>query len=309
MNRFVVKMLTPWLLALAVVFPVQGQAQAFVVRDDAGREHTLARPVQRAIALAPSLTELIFAAGGGERLLGVVEYSDYPAAARNLPRVGSNQKLDLERIATLKPDMIFVWYHGNGQREIERLRAMGIPMFYLEPKHLDDLPAVFERLGRLFGTEAVATGAATRYRTRLASQRARHAGVPKVRTFYQIWSQPLMTINGTHLISDVMALCGGENVFADQPMLVPRLSTESVVAANPEVILAAHRSRDDADLAPLRDPQAQSLAHWQRYTGMQAVKNGQMWTIPGDLIARHGPRILDAADAVCTALDAVRAAR
>ncbi|MEN3110583.1 cobalamin-binding protein [Uliginosibacterium paludis] len=279
-------------------------AAPITVKDDAGQTLTLKAPAQRVIVLAPSLTEMVYEAGGGERLVGAVEYSDFPPAAQKLPRIGSNQKLDLERIAQLRPDLVLVWYHGNAQREVERLRALKIPMFYLEPHGIADIPGALERIGRLLGTDATASAAATRFRARHTALQREYAGRAPLRVFYQIAQKPLLTINDQQIISDVIRLCGGVNVFGKEPALVPHLSTESVVAANPDVILTAKMGGGGEDA--LRAMDEPSLADWLKFGSLSAVKNRQLWLIPGDLISRHGPRILDGAQAACHALDDAR---
>ncbi|MDB5815697.1 MAG: Cobalamin-binding protein [Rhodocyclales bacterium] len=293
------------LLILAGVI-VMTPAQALSVKDDAGHTLDLPHPATRIISLAPSLTEMLYAAGGGDKMVGAVEYSDFPPAALKVQRIGSNQKLDLERIATLKPDLVLVWYHGNALREVERLGALGIPMFYLEPHTIGDIPGALERIGQLVGSEKVAQDAAQGFRARHAALRAQYSGRPSIKVFYQITAQPLLTINDKQIISDVIRLCGGVNVFGNEPMLVPQLSTESVVSRDPDVIMAAHvgSGQDRAR----RDPEAANVKSWSVFTSMKAVRTGQIWLVPGDEISRHGPRILDAAQAVCTALDSARAA-
>lgn len=296
------------LIAAALALPPLAQAVdgPITVTDDAGRRLTLPRPPRRIISLAPSLTELLYTAGGGDRLVATVEFSDHPPAARQLPRVGTNERLDLERIAVLRPDLILIWRHGNPQRAVDQLTALRIPLYYLEPRRIDDIPLAVERLGRLVGTERPAAAAARAFRDRLAALRRRYAEVVRVPVFYQVWATPLMTINADHLISDVLQLCGGDNLFGSQPMLVPQLSTESVVAANPRAILTARMSAGSADILPQRQPEADVFRIWRRFTSMRAVREGQMWTIPGDTISRPGPRILDGAQAVCGALDGAR---
>jgi iron complex transport system substrate-binding protein len=275
--------------------------------DDAGHALKLAHPARRVISLAPSLTELVYEAGGGDYLVGTVDYSDYPSAALKLPRIGSNQKLDVERIAGLKPDLIVVWFHGNALREVEQLAALGIPSFYVEPHHIEDIPGALERIGRLLGTEKAAQAAAQRFRARHAELRARYAGRSPVRVFYQVAADPLLTINDQHIISDGIHLCGGRNAFGGEGTLVPQLSTESVVVANPQVILTARwRDKDSGKVVPMRDPAEPSLRMWTKFSGMRAVKTGQLWLIPGDQISRHGPRILDGVQSICTALDEAR---
>ncbi|GAB2901442.1 cobalamin-binding protein [Uliginosibacterium flavum] len=280
------------------------QAAPITLKDDAGHTLTLKAPAQRVISLAPSLTEMLYEAGGGDKLVGAVEYSDFPPPALKVPRIGSNQKLDLERIATLKPDLVLVWFHGNAQREIERLRALNIPMFYLEPHSIADIPDVLERIGQLTGSERVAGAAATRFKARHATLQKENAGRAPVRVFYQIAQKPLLTINDQQIISDVIRLCGGVNVFGKESALVPQLSTESVVAANPDVILTA-RMGGHGD-GPVRAMDEASLAAWLKFGSLTAVKNKQLWLIPGDTISRHGPRILDGAQSVCAALDEAR---
>lgn len=293
--------------ALPGVFTGLAQAAPIMVNDDAGNTLVLQTPARRVISLAPSLTEMLYAAGGGDRLVGAVEYSDFPPQAKDLPRIGSNQKLDLERIATLKPDLVLVWFHGNAQREVEKLRALGVPMFYLEPHGIGDIPGALERLGALTGTGDVAATAAAQFRTRHAELARRYAGRDPVRVFYQIASKPLLTINDRQIISDVIRLCGGVNVFGKEPALVPRLSTESVVAANPDVILTAHMGGGGERATRAMDEA--SLAAWLKFGSMKAVKDRQLWLIPGDAISRHGPRILNGAQAVCEALDDARKPR
>lgn len=297
-----------YMMLLLALLLATGNALAEVsVKDDQGNLVRLPRPAQRVISLAPSLTEMLYAAGGGDTLVGAVEYSDFPPAALKVPRIGSNMHLDLERIAQLRPDLVLVWMHGNAEREIERLRALKIPMFFLEPHQITDIPGGLERIGHLVGSDHVAEQAAGRFRANHATLQATYAQRAPVRVFYQIAEQPLMTINDHQIISDVIHLCGGINVFGREKMLVPQLSTESVVAADPDIILTARigASSDHADTAQ-RKPDAPTLQRWLAFRDMKAVRNRQLWLIPGDQISRHGPRILDGAAAVCTALDAAR---
>jgi iron complex transport system substrate-binding protein len=285
-----------------------GQARAEVrVTDDAGHTVTLSRPARRVISLAPGVTEILFEAGGGDRLVGAVEFSDFPPEALKVPRIGNNQKLDLERIVALKPDLILVWFHGNATREVDALASLGIPMAHLDPLRIEDIPDAIERIGVLIGAEKTAHEAAQRFRARHAALRARYADRPAVRVFYQIADKPLLTINDHQIISDVLVLCGGRNVFGKERQLVPQLSTESVVAANPDVIVTAKLGAPNGgDQTPVRAPGDSRLALWARFSEMTAVKRAQLWLIPGDAISRSGPRILDGAQAICTVLDEAR---
>jgi iron complex transport system substrate-binding protein len=297
------------LAALCLIGAVQVSA-AVQVTDDAHNTLTLARPPARVISAAPSLTELLYEAGAGDRLVGTVDYSDYPPAARKVPRIGSNQRLDLERIARAKPDLALVWFHGNATREVDQLAALGIPMFYLEPQRIQDIPSALERIGQLMGTVETAKAAAQGFRDRYSSLRARYTDRAPVRVFYQVETNPLLTINDKQIISDAIQVCGGINVFGKALMLVPQLSTESVVAANPDVILTSRWSTDgEASSHAVRSPEDPNLKMWARFSGMKAVKAGQLWLIPGDQISRHGPRILDGVQAICAALEEARGER
>ncbi|UZN50218.1 cobalamin-binding protein [Cupriavidus cauae] len=288
--------------ALAAAVPIDARAAVSVV-DDAGQTITLAQPARRIVSLAPHVTEMLFAAGGGDRIVGTVNYSDYPPEARAIVRVGDNKALDLERIAALKPDLIVVWRHGNAQKQTERLRALGLPLFHSEPRRLMAVPDNIEKLGVLLGTGPTAHAAAERLRARIAALGKAHAARPPVSVFYQVWQQPLMTLNGQHMVSDMLALCGGRNVFADETPLVPTISVEAVLARNPEAMITASMGATQAD-RPLAD-----FAQWQRWQQLTAVARGNLFTIDGDLINRAGPRAIDAAEILCRQLEVARSRR
>jgi len=269
------------------------------VIDDHDRTVVLERPAQRIVSLAPHVTELLFAAGAGERIVGAVDYSDYPEAAKRIPSVGNNRQLDLERIVTLKPDLIVVWLHGNAQRQLDKLVKLGIPLFHSEPRQLEDITRAIEKLGQLAGTDAIARPAARAFSARVEALRMRYAGRPPVRLFYQIWKQPLMTVNGDHLISDVIRLCGGQNVFADLKPLVPAVSTEAVLTADPEAIGTAifdGKARTDLD-------------GWKNWPRLTATARKNYFYIPTDFISRPAPRIIEGVRRMCEALDEARARR
>ncbi|WP_207556758.1 cobalamin-binding protein [Paraburkholderia acidicola] len=299
-----VRLAAVFTLACAALLPFSRAAHASItVTDDSGATVTLAAPAQRVISLAPHVTELLYAAGGGAKLVGAVTYSDYPPEAKQLPRVGDNKALDLERIVALKPDLIVVWRHGNAQAQLERLRELHIPLFFSEPKHLDDIASTLTKLGVLLDTQQTADAAAAAFRQRIAQLRTRYATRPPVSVFYQVWDKPLMTLNGTHMISDVIALCGGRNVFAQLEPLVPTVSTEAVLAANPEAIVTASQGATAPD-HPL--PQ---LDTWRAWPALTAVARDNLFAIDGDLINRPAPRIAEGAAQLCEDLETVRSRR
>lgn len=290
-------------LAAALFFLLSSTHAAVSVVDDAGETVTLPQPAQRVVSLAPHATELLYAAGGGGRIVGTVHYSDYPPEARQIPRVGDNKALDLERIAALKPDLIVIWRHGNARQQTDRLRALGFPLFHSEPRRLAAIADDVEKLGVLLGTQDNARAAANDLRRRIATLRERHAGRPAVTVFYQVWQQPLMTLNGDHLVSDMLSLCGGRNIFASETPLVPTVSVEAVVARNPEVLLTASMGATQSE-RPLAD-----LAPWRKWKTMTAVARDNLFTIDGDLINRAGPRAVDAAEQLCAQLEVARSRR
>ncbi|QQJ96374.1 cobalamin-binding protein [Burkholderia ambifaria] len=305
MNACLGRLLRPLLpLATLVALTHAPVAHADVTaRDDAGNTVTLPAPAQRVISLAPHATELVYAAGGGAKLVGTVTYSDYPPAAQAVPRVGDNKALDLERIAALKPDLIVVWRHGNAERQTDALRALHIPLFFSEPTHLDDVATSLRQLGVLLGTAPVADVAAASFSRDIAALRARYAARAPVTMFFQVWDRPLTTLNGAHLFNEVITLCGGRNVFAALKPLAPSVTDEAVLAANPEAIVttSAGATRSDAPLP--------SLARWRAWPALTAVARNNLFAIDGDLLTRPSPRIAQGAAALCEDLDAARARR
>jgi iron complex transport system substrate-binding protein len=286
-------LLAGWLAAMAGGSIAQGLPQAVAVTDDRGQRVTLPAPAQRVIALSPSLTELVFAAGGGNRLAGVAEHSNHPEAARSLPRIGDALSFQLERLLALDPDLILAWQQGNNPRQLERLAALGIPIYYSQINRLDDVATTLERIGVLLASPGKA--AAEAFRRRLEALRP--ASAAPVRVLYQVWSQPLMTVNGRHVISDLIARCGGVNVFAAESALVPQVGVEAAIAAAPEAIIAAGTA-GAAGAGPLEP--------WRRYPVIPAVAHGFLFLVDGDAISRPGPRLLDAGVEICRQLDRVR---
>ncbi len=290
-----------WAFSVAVValfFAANVALAEVTVVDDSGRSLTLAQPARRIISLAPHITELLFAAGAGDRVVGVIDFSNYPEAAKKITNIGSHALLDLERIVSLKPDLIVVWRDGNAQRQLEKLLSLGIPVYYSEPQRLEDIARSIEKLGLVAGTGPVAAAAAREFSARLAGLRARYAALPTVPVFYQIWNKPLMTVSGNHVISDVIASCGGRNIFADLKPLAPVIAEEAVIERDPEAIGGA-----------AVDPKIDGFDMWRKWPRLLAVRRGNFFTVHPDLISRHTPRILDAAQALCEQLDAVRARR
>ena len=293
-------MRAPRLLIAALLLGAAAAAQAAVsVVDDAGRRVTVQQPARRVISMAPHATELLFAAGGGARMVGAMNYSDYPEAAKKIPLVGSNSVIDMERVLALKPDLIVVWHTGNTARQIAQLESLGVPVFHSEPRTLGQVSDNIERLGQLLGTGPAAKAAAGALRARLEGLEARYARRSPVTVFYQIWDQPLYTLNDAQIASDAIRICGGRNVFGGLKVVAPEVGIEAVLKADPEAIMAGKR----------HDPANPGLKLWEPYRSMTAVKRGNLLTVDGELLTRPGPRVVDGAAQLCEAFEAVRQRR
>ncbi|MFO1221763.1 MAG: cobalamin-binding protein [Burkholderiaceae bacterium] len=271
-------------------------AQPVQATDVYGHTVRLAAPARRVVSLAPHLTELMFAVGAGDRVVGTVEYADFPDAAKRLPRVGDSALLDLERIAALQPDLVLVWRHGNSPQQLQRLATLRLPTYASEARTLADIARTLRDLGVLAGTQAVAGQRAQQFEDAVAALRARYAGRRPLQVFYQIWSQPLITINGEHLISQVLGLCGAHNVFAGQKLLTPTVTEEAVLLADPDAIVAGWS--DSYGPSP--------LARWRRLSALRAVRQGHLLQVDPDLLHRQSDRVVLGARELCEKLDAVR---
>ncbi len=283
-----------WLLALlACALPALAEVS---VTDFAGRRVTLPAPAGRIVALAPHVVENAFSAGAGEQVVGVVDYSDYPQAATAIPRVGSAYAWSLEAVVALKPDLVLMWGSGNGSSGLDSLQRLGIPAYVSEPRKLSDIGRTVRDIGHLAGTTEQATAAAGAFQQSLDTLAAQYRGAEVVSVFYEIWNTPLQTLNGEHMVSDVIRLCGGHNIFADAPVLAPRISLEAVLERDPMAIIAS-----GMDAA-----RPEWLDSWRDYPAMRAVQEDALFFIHPDLLQRPSLRILQGASRLCSQLDTLR---
>jgi iron complex transport system substrate-binding protein len=285
------------LLAFALVgLPAAtGFSAPLTVTDGTGAKVVLAAPARRIVSLAPSATELLFAAGAGARVVAVTDPADWPPEASSLPRVGDARTLDLERIVALRPDLAVAWPYV-APAQIERLQELGIPVYRTDPHTPEAIAVDIEQLGALAGTSGAAREAAAHFRSRLAALRRREHNANPIGVFYEIWDKPLYTIGGGHLISAAISLCGGENVFAALSLPAPSVSVEAVLAARPSTIIAG----TDGAVRPTW------LDSWQRWTDLPAVARGNLFVVDANLLHRAGPRFADGAEALCSVIDRAR---
>tara|TARA_R110002110_G_scaffold406421_1_gene626498 strand:+ start:337939 stop:338814 length:876 start_codon:yes stop_codon:yes gene_type:complete len=280
---------------LAVLIIAQARAD-IVVTDFAGREVRLPMAAQRIVALAPHIAENIYSAGAGGKLVGVVSYSNYPPAATALPVVGSFNAFSLEQIIALQPDLVVLWGSGNGTGALAALERLGIAVYVSELRELQDIPDSIRRLGQLAGTRGTSDPEAVRIEAALRDLRNIYQQAEPVSVFYEIWNEPLQTINGSHLISQAIALCGGRNIFADVAALAPRVSLESVLAQDPDAIIASG----------MGEARPEWLDHWRDYPSLSAARNDHLFFINPDHLQRPTARILNGITTLCAQLDSVR---
>lgn len=288
-----------WLAALCVLSllaPVLAKAEGPCAPDALSQKVCLTDPAQRVVSLSPGATELLFSAGAGDKVVAVSAWSDYPEEAVDLPKVGDSNRLDLEAIVSLAPDLVVAWVDGNSRSQLERLSDLGIPVFWLAPRTFDDIAAAVSDLALLAGSPDLGNERAEAFRAEMATLNAQYADARPVKVFYQIWDRPLMTVNREELISKAITLCGGVNVFGELPRLVPRISREAVLEANPEAIITAGSSDD-----------RQWLEAWREFPGLAAVAAGNLFLEPPDLLARPTLRMADGARHLCQTLEQARA--
>lgn len=273
---------------------------ALTLQDDAGTTLTLPKPALRIVSLAPHITEAVFAAGAGDRLVGTVSYSDFPEAAKKIPLVGSYNEVNFEQILALRPDLIIGWQTGNSSEALEKLKTLQLPVYLSEPKDLISIARNIRQFGVLAGTETVANAAADAFEQKLAQLKADNASKPVLTVFYQVWEEPLYTLGGGHFSRDMFAICGGRNIFADQEHPSPIVSVEAIVTRNPQVMLTGdhHGERKIEDWK----------AKWVSWSSIDAVKHDQLYLVDQDIYTRSSPRAVQGAEHLCGILDQARKA-
>ncbi|CAM5213724.1 Vitamin B12-binding protein [Castellaniella defragrans] len=242
----------------------------------------------RVITLSPSATELIYAAGAGADLVGTDRYSTYPPAARSLPRVGDAMQVNDEAILALRPTLVVGWQPSGDTAALATLLAgLHIPLVYANPRNLDDIPKLIRDLGKRLGTSGAANAAAHRLEQRIAALQA-PAGPPRT-VFIEVSADPLYTLGGDPLINDLLARCGGRNPYAGSRIAAPQVSVESVLRLDPDVVIMSPHGGDTLSVR---------RTWWARH-GLRAARDGRFYAIDPDWLHRPGPRLIDAAEAVC----------
>lgn len=272
---------------------------AIIVTDFSNNEVILAKPAMRIITLAPHIVENVFSAGAGEKLVGVVAYSDFPKQATSLPIVGSYTSVNLEKIVELEPDLIITWQSNNSDETLNRIRELGFTVYVDQPKTLVDIAKSIRDIGKLSGHSVFANKTADEYLKKLAVIQQTQRKAHKVTAFYQVWNSPLQTINGNHIISAAIEICGGVNIYADEFAIAPIINIESILDKNPEAIIASGMS----------DSRPEWLDEWLQWPSLSAVHNNNLFFVDPDHIQRHTVRILLGVATICQQLDSARTKR
>ena len=290
-----------FLLLLVVLFSVPwAQASGRCVMDDSDRQVCLQKNKPSIVSLSPGTTELLFAAGAGQQVVAVDEHSDYPPQVKQLPKVGGFPNISVEAIIAQKPDLVVVWQGGNSMALIQQLEKLGLKTVHIGPVTLPAIEQAIRKLGRLAGTESYADQSADRFSRRLAKLHRQYSDLPPLSVFFELWQEPLMSVGNQQIMTQAIKVCGGQSIFADVAEQTMNVSSEQLVARNPQVIMAA------APLGDTPDTRQKMQVYWQQWSELSAVKRRQFIILPSDLITRPTPRMLEGTEVLCQQLQAFR---
>ena len=296
------------LIASHILF---GISLSFISSDICAKQEPRPQPYpKRIITLAPHLSELVDSAGGSERLVGVSAFSNHPTSVKQLPITSDARSIDLEKMKSLRPDLIIYWRGGTSESQIQSIKKTfnkDVQFIAVEPKKLSDIATDIETIGKVLGTDPIAKKNADALRLKITELRntennqnkqnnSENISQRKVRVFYQVWAQPLMTLNKDHIISDIIQRCGGEQLFANEKVLVPTVSREAVIKANPEIIFTAVDNQK----------MASDWSMWTSFPQLAATKNKAFVDLDGDIISRPSPRIMQGAQKICAEINRLR---
>jgi len=272
------------LLALTLVLTLRAPAAALTTRDMLGRPVTLAAPASRIVSLVPSVTEILFALGAEDRLVGVTDFCDYPPAARQKPSVGGMVSPNLEVLVSRKPDLVVATTEGTREETVAQLGRLRIPTYLVVAHRVTDVTALVSHLGELTGRRAAADALRARIEQRVDAVRRAVAPYRRPRVLYVLWPEPLIVPGRDALVTELIRLAGGESISAGDGDSYPRYSLEAAVAKAPEVILLANHG---ANTGPI------DRERWQRLSELPAIRAGRLHQVEGNLLHRYGPRVVD----------------
>ncbi|KPU27083.1 ABC transporter substrate-binding protein [Caloranaerobacter sp. TR13] len=262
---------------------ITGTIYPLEVEDDFGNKVTIENEPKRIVSLAPSHTEILFAIGLGERVVGVSNYCDYPEEAKNKEKVGDSFNVNVEKIIELSPDLVI--QYGQGKEEVnKRLKEAGIKVLSYEPESIDDVINLIDELGKITNSGRAAKMTIVDMMTKRDFVLSRVAGKKKVKVFYEVWDQPLMAAGPGSFIDELINLAGGENIAKDAQGKYPQFDLEQLIERNPDVYLTA-KDREDKTV--------DSIKARIGYENINAIKNDRVYILDPNIISRPGPRIVD----------------
>ncbi len=275
-------------LFLIFLAPQLSLANELNIQDDLKRTVKLTKPARKIISLSPHITELLFYLEQGDKVIAIDESSDYPRQTSSLPKIGNAFQVSIEEVIRLKPDLIIAWASTEStSKSLKLIQDMGIPIFYSEPKSLEDIARTMERISILTGNTATSLSKIEEFRSKVESFSKSNANTEQASpVFYQVWNKPLMTLNGEHIVSEIIELCGGRNIFEELKITAPQVNLEAVIERNPSLIISSDNQRE----------------FWDNWKTIDAVKQGNFLAVNPDHLVRPGPRILLGAEKICEAI-------
>ncbi len=275
------------------VFIQSAIAEPIIINNN-GTNLAINKPVNTIITLSPHATELVYSAGAGEKIIATVDYSDFPEQAKRIPRIGNAYSINIEKIISLRPDIIIAWSEGNNLKEISKLQDLGIKFYFSKVKNFKSISEDIKNIGRIAGTKKVSENTAEEFNRKIKSLRITYSNKKKVSVFYQLWHNPLMTINKTHFIHHSIILCGGINIFANSPVQVPLVNVESVINAKPDILIAAYK-----DLPG----KTNTVFNWTNNIPLTLSPDSDFFTLDPDLLHRPTIRLAKGTAYLCEILD------
>jgi iron complex transport system substrate-binding protein len=258
-----------------------------VVTDEIGRKVVVPDSPERIVSLAPSITETLFALGLDRRIVGVTNYCNYPEKAKGIPRIGGFVNLSLEKIAALRPDLIIATADGNRKETVRHLQKLGLTVYVVNPSNIDEIFTSIQGIGRITGRGEASEALVAKLKQRVNAVVRRTARLPKPRVFFQVGSDPVVTVGRNTFLDELIALAGGINVGHGESIKYPRYSLEGVIASAPDIIVIAPMDKRSGDFHKIKKG-------WQRWQGVPAVAHGRIFRIDPDMVNRASPRIVDA---------------
>jgi iron complex transport system substrate-binding protein len=261
-----------------------------MVTDETGRVVNIPDKPQRIVSLAPGITETLFELGLEKRIVGVTGYCDWPVSARSKPRIGGFTNPSVEKIVSLKPDLIIATIDGNRKDTVMKLERIGLPVYVIDPSDMSRILQGIIHIGDITGKKASAAMMVEKLKARLNTIIAQTGGKKKPRVFIQIGLEPLITAGGKTLIHEIIISAGGVNIAGEATANYPRYSAEGIVAASPEIVLFAPMAHDKEFTAVKK--------FWRNFPQVPAVKNNRIYPVDTDIISRASPRVFDAIETI-----------